>query len=211
MRPPVAKDHQNFETLISFSAKELKESPEKWSKLFNEYECKTLLDCDMSSEVKWLLESIPSFESPIVFSHNDFRFRNQLITDDNEVILSDFEFSSHYCRGFDFALIFEDMDPNEEVINDFIREYVRECKTIFGETYSDNAINCVDHILGEMRHFSLLVFLGLASVCLHNNIWRMPIDQKTCMVTFLNACFFLYFYTLILLSERRREFNEEIF
>ena len=183
MSPPVAKDHQCFETLINSSAKKLKESPEKWRKLFESYKCKALLDCDMSSELEWLLELIPTFESPIVFAHMDFRFRNQMISD-NEVVLGDFELSTYYCRGLDFALFFENTDPNKEVIKKFITEYVREGNRIFGETYSENPINSVDHILSETKQFSMLCSLGLANFFLHNDIWKMPINEQTCMVTF---------------------------
>ena len=184
MSPPLAKDSPIYETLLTSSAKKLKESPEKWRKLFESYECKALLDCDMSSEVKWLLELIPTFESSIVFSHNDFRFPNQMISDDNEVVLGDFEMSSYDCRGFDFATLFSNMDSNKEVIKEFITEYVREGNRIFGKSYSENAINSVEHILKEAKQFSLMFFLCLSNLLLHNYVWHLPIDEKTCMVTF---------------------------
>ena len=173
-----------FSLFLSSSAKKLKESPEKWRKLFDEYECKPLLDCDMRSELKWILELIPTFESPIVFAHMDFRFPNQMISDDNEVVLGDFDLSTYYCRGFDLASLFENTDPKEQVIKKFITEYVKEGHRMFGETYSDNTINSVDHILKEVKQFSMVYSLFIANLFLHNEIWKFPINERTCMVSY---------------------------
>ena len=188
MSPPLPKDYDWVQTFLTSSAKKLKESPEKYNKLFESYECKALLDCDMSSEVKWLLELIPTFESPIVFSHNDFRFANQMITDNNEVVLGDFEFSSFYYRGFDFATLFDNTDPNEEIIKEFITQYVREGNRIFGKIYSENAINSVDNILKETKQLSMVYSLFISNTLLHNDIWQTPINEKTCMVSHYTGC-----------------------
>ena len=183
MKPPLPRNHDLITTFFTSSAKKLKESAEKYNKLFESYECKALLDCDMSSEVNWILESIPTFESPIVFSHNDFRFRNQMITEDKEVVLGDFEMSSYYCRGFDLAALFYKTDTNEEVIKEFITQYLKEGNRIFGKTYSDNATNSVDHILQELKQFTMVYSLFMANLFLHNDILHMHFNEKTCMVS----------------------------
>ena len=212
MTPPLAKDSRIFETFLTSSAKKLKESPEKWRKLFESYECKALLDCDMSSEVKWLLELIPTFESPIVFSHNDFRFRNQMITKDNEVVLGDFEISSYNYRGYDFAYLFDDIDPNEEVVSLFINEYLKEGHKLFGKSYSENAINSVDHILKEIKQFSMLCSLNVGNFFLHNDLFKFPMSVKTSMVSlYALFCYYFAFKPLLLFSECLQLFNRKIF
>ena len=200
MSPPLPKDYDWAKTFLINSAKKLKESPEKWRKLFKSYECKALLDCDISSENEWLLDSIPAFDSPIVYGHNDLRFQNLMISDDNEVILSDFEDICYYPRGYDFALLFDNMDPNKEVIKEFITEYLNEGNRIFGKTYSDNAINSVDHILKEMEQFTMVFSLLMANLFLYNDIWHMPINEKTCMVSYNTMSIILLFNSIYVLS-----------
>ena len=87
------------------------------------------------------------------------------------------------CRGYDFALLFDNMDSNKEVIKEFITEYVKEMNRIFGKTYSENAINSVDHILNELKQFTMVYSLIMANLFLYNDIWHMPINEKSCMVS----------------------------
>ena len=191
MNAPVQKDYDFIKTVLSCSVTRLQESPEKWRQLFEKYDCKTLLDCDMSSEVNWVLQVIPTFNSPIVFSHNDFRFANTMVCDDNEVVVVDFEMASYYCRGYDFASLFENTDPNNRGIKEFVEHYIKEGHKMFGKSYSENPNNSVHQILKELKQFSMIYSLILVNVFIHNDFWQIPISEKTCMVSLQLAILFL--------------------
>jgi len=106
-----------------------------------------LLELDLGSEVDWLLRTVTSLNSPVVFSHNDVNTGNILVRDDNNkhsdnVVLIDFEFSSYNYRGFDIANHFNewmynynrkdypfyfrnsDKFPTRDQQENFVRNYV---------------------------------------------------------------------------------------
>ncbi|XP_054157314.1 choline/ethanolamine kinase-like [Oppia nitens] len=126
--------------------------------MFEKYNCETLLTADMKSEVQFINELVVKANSPLVFTHNDFRSSNLLITEsvdksDGPIVVCDFEYGSYGYRGMDFMPILREWGrkqldfsvdgiPHEDsVIRPLIEIYVDECHRIYGEEYSANTIN----------------------------------------------------------------------
>ena len=158
--------------------------------LFERYECKALLGCDVKKELQWIVKKVVDFESPIVFCHNDFRMENTLLTEDNELILSDFDFSHYGYRGYDFAFLYCSSNQivdnkwqfkDESNVKQFIDSYVKQCEQIYGTEYSVNERNSVENILIETKCVSLAVYLFyVRGLVKYDTLLGM--DQKQCMV-----------------------------
>jgi thiamine kinase-like enzyme len=72
--------------------------------------CETLL-----TEINWIKTTIKSSNTPIVFSHNDFRGNNIMVKTENSIpnnklLLCDLENARYGYRGVDFACIFSQWD-----------------------------------------------------------------------------------------------------
>ncbi|XP_054157294.1 choline/ethanolamine kinase-like [Oppia nitens] len=74
--------------------------------LIDECQCETLKQYDIKQELDWLKGVIIKSKSPIVFNHVDFRGSNIMITENDGLILCDFEYSAYGYRGFDFGTIY---------------------------------------------------------------------------------------------------------
>ena len=158
--------------------------------LFEGYELNALLGRDIKNELQWIAKKVVDFESPIVFCHNDFRMENTLLTEDNELILSDFDFSHYGYRGYDLAMFFNGFHKivdnkwefkDESVIKQFIAFYVEQCEQIYGTEYSVNESNSVEHLLNETKLFLIVVQLfGVKWFVKNENFVGM--DQKQCLV-----------------------------
>ena len=191
MKPPLPKDGCILPLFMRTTSDRIFEKLNQKQKL-KEYNCRTLLECDLRAEVQWILAQIKSSDSPIVFSHNDFRFGNNMVTEeDKQIVLNDFELSAYFNRGYDFAALFNGFDKNAEnlfefrdeiIIKEFISYYVREGEKIFGKQYSENEINSVDHIFMETKVFSMVHSMVLVNCFLDNNTWQLPFTEKTCLV-----------------------------
>ena len=158
--------------------------------LFKVYECTALMECDIKNELQWMANNMVDFESPIVFCHNDFRMENTLLTEDNEPILSDFDFSHYGYRGYDFAMFFNCFHKivdnkwqfkDESFIKQFIASYVKHCQQIYGTEYSVNQHNSVEHILTETKRFLITVQLFAVKWFVKNETF-VGMDQKQCLV-----------------------------
>ena len=191
MRPPLARDGCGiFDYIKSFGLK-IDEVLNQKRQLLEEYNCKTLLECDLKSETEWILAQIESSDSPIVFSHNDFRFGNNMVTEDNQIVLSDFDLSTYFNRGFDFATLFNGFDilsknsfefKDDSIVKEFISCYVRKSEKLFGKQYSENEINSVEHIFMETKVFSLVNSMLGTLAFLYNEFWSLPATEKCCLV-----------------------------
>ena len=72
-------------------------------KEMQEYNCKTLMSNDLKKEINWMKDLIDSIGNPVVFTHNDFRSSNLMITEPNdELVVCDFESAGYGYRGNDF-------------------------------------------------------------------------------------------------------------
>ena len=193
MNPPLARHENGVSSYIMSFEDKIDNLLNQKKDLFREYNCKTLLEFNLKSEIHWILAQIASSDSPIVFSHNDFKFGNNLVAEQNQIVLSDFDSSAYFNRGYDFATLFNCFDKkseafefkDESIIKEFISCYVREGDKIFRKQYSENEINSVDHIFLETKVFSLVYCLWTVLRRLHNEFWCLPFTEKSCLVILL--------------------------
>ncbi|CAG2174458.1 unnamed protein product, partial [Oppiella nova] len=68
--------------------------------LIDEYNCETLKAHDLKEELEWLKETIIKTDSPVTFAHIDFRGSNIMVTESNDIMLCDFEYSCNEYRGW---------------------------------------------------------------------------------------------------------------
>ncbi|XP_054157318.1 choline/ethanolamine kinase-like [Oppia nitens] len=132
--------------------------------------CQTLLNTDIKSEIEFIRNLIVKANSPIVFSHCDYRSSNLLVTEsadqtDGPIVVCDFEYGSYGYRGYDFILLTREwgqkasdstsrgLPLDVSVIQPLIEIYVNECENIFGKQFTANEINSVDHIINEINLF----------------------------------------------------------
>ncbi|XP_054157232.1 choline/ethanolamine kinase-like [Oppia nitens] len=149
--------------------------------LFNSYRCPTLLSCDFPSETQWIKDVIKRTNSPVVFTHNDYRSDNLMVIEspdsvnNQSIVVCDFDYSAYGYRGYDFALILRewhrkryidvrDVDgipQDDQIVRPLIEIYVNKCNDIHGSDYSANDVNSVDHILYEIKVFQMVLsFFG---------------------------------------------------
>ncbi|CAG2102431.1 unnamed protein product [Medioppia subpectinata] len=137
--------------------------------LCDELKCETLNARDLQTEIQWLKAAIDAIGSPIVFSHNDLKGYNIMVTKVNNkegVMLCDFEYSCYSYRGYDFGTVFAEWDhgdytklqhfPDDSVIETLVGHYINESVSIFGSKYADNKINSVQQLMKEVKLFTLV-------------------------------------------------------
>ena len=71
----------------------------------------TFLDVDLSSEIAWILRTIPLIRSPIVLNHHDNNLLNVMVRDEvkegqKKVMLIDYEMSRYMFRCYDLGWFF---------------------------------------------------------------------------------------------------------
>jgi aminoglycoside phosphotransferase (APT) family kinase protein len=159
-----------FELMVRSYEEAVKKFP--INDFIEEYNCETLKKYDLKAEIDWIKGAIERANSPVVFTHNDFRSHNLLITEPNdELVVCDFDFSRYEHRGSDFVCLIREWGrkpmeyksieglPLESQFKPLIEIYVEECERIYGKSYSQNPINSVDHILKEVKTFLLFSYL----------------------------------------------------
>ena len=159
--------------------------------LFAAHEFKALLETDIKTEFEWVAHRLDSFESPIVFGHNDFRIGNILLTEDSGLLLSDFDHSFFGYRALDFASMFANFYTTDEqrlgfkdetVVTEFIASYVKQCQQICGKEYSDNKHNSVEHIIKETKLFLMVYQLFIAKVLIGERCLPSMDDKQTLVI-----------------------------
>jgi ethanolamine kinase len=139
--------------------------------IIKEVNAQNLIKRNLKEEYEWLLRCIDAMNSPIVFSHNDFRGSNLLvheIVDDNNprlITLCDFEYSCYYYRGFDLGVCLSEFGntllsapqqiPSDKVLEEFLRGYLDESIKIHGEEYGLNDQNSMRRLINETKVFAL--------------------------------------------------------
>ena len=131
---------------------------------------------DFVSEINWLLKVIEGLDNcPIVFSHNDFNKKNILVketegSEDIQIFLIDFDWSSYNYRGVDLGQYFSSWAqiepdfgsgefPTDEQMLPFIDAYIEEMSQILGDSYAKQEINSRKQLIKEAKIFSLLSFM----------------------------------------------------
>ena len=177
-------------------------------KMIEEYDCQTFLKYDIEEELDWLKKTVLSIDSPIAFTHIDFRGSNVMVTEpDDEIILCDFEYSSYGYRGIDFGTIFAEWNgrlwsdihkvhdfPEDPIIRPFIESYIEESIELKGKDFSEDKRNSLENILKEVKVFTLVSNMFFVVLSLRSNKSMRdpdaPYDKKSSMVNNeLSMCF----------------------
>ena len=173
-------------------------------KIIDEYNCETLKKYKIKQELDWLLKTVAELDSPVTFTHVDFRGSNIMVTEpDDRILLCDFEYSGYGYRGSDFGTIFAEWNgrvwadfttlhdfPEDNQIIPFLESYVEESSRLLGESFAKDKRNSFDHLLKEVKLFSLVsnMFFVLLTLKTNKNI-RDPtktFDKRTTMVSSLS-------------------------
>ena len=164
----------------------------------DKYNCVTLKAVNIENELLWINTIIEKVNSPVVFTHNDFRSSNLMITEPNdEQIVCDFEIAGYGYRGHDFVALMREWDrnpfdfisidglpPEDSVFKPIIEMYIEESVKIFGESYSQNGINSLESLLKEIKTFLLnsILFGVIFMIKNDENDGELPFNRKLCMV-----------------------------
>ena len=173
------------------------------NRLINELNLKSFQTSDFLTELDWVRLSIKSLQSPICFSHNDFRGNNILVSQELDVnynqreclLFCDFESSGYGYRGSDFGTLFAEWNrtdscytqlqdfPKDSEVKPFIDEYIREWVAIVGDCYLRDERNNFEHILKEVKLFTLVSYVFMLSACLAIDGYKqMGITKRDLMV-----------------------------
>ncbi|CAG2117193.1 unnamed protein product [Medioppia subpectinata] len=114
MDVPIARNENWFSKFLDdFYTKAYELFP--LTEMFREVNATTLLNTNLKDEINWLKKCLKATNSPLVFSHNDFRGPNIMVREIDQnndqsiaIAFCDFEYSCYAYRGFDFGAIFED-------------------------------------------------------------------------------------------------------
>ncbi|CAG2119199.1 unnamed protein product, partial [Medioppia subpectinata] len=114
--------------------------------LYEECNCETFKTHDLNTELEWLKKLIVETDSPVMFTHVDFRGSNIMVTETDGIVLCDFEYSCNDYRGFDFGSIFNEWGnaygkhfgefTDDHNIIPFIESYIEESVNIVGQDFA---------------------------------------------------------------------------
>ena len=167
----------------------------------NKFNCETIKSCDLRTEFDWIKKAIERADSPVIFCHNDFRSGNLLITEPNEeLVICDFDDSGYGYRGYDFVALFKDWGQRssryepidcfpfeDSEVTSLLESYVEECQRIRGKCFSQNKQNSIEHILTEVKVFTVFTYLFKVIHVMKNdqNNNGFDLNRKVCMVSFV--------------------------
>ncbi|XP_054156997.1 choline/ethanolamine kinase-like [Oppia nitens] len=171
----------------------LKEMDRFYNNFINKTDLKCLVDKfdvfienDFKTEIDWLKGLIEKTNSPLVFTHNDFRSSNIMVLEDKnvesgeQIVLCDFEYSSYGYRGQDFAIILtewgrtmNDMKkpmtlPDDSTLRSIFDIYIKETERLFGKDYCEANRFTSDVIIKEAKIFALYMQIWFVVFMLGN-------------------------------------------
>ncbi|XP_054157301.1 choline/ethanolamine kinase-like [Oppia nitens] len=140
--------------------------------LIKETNSETLQKFDLRLELDWLKNTIVKFDSPVTFTHVDFQTSNIMVTENDGIVLCDFEYSCYGYRGYDFGSIFiewgkkfwgdnQNDDKPQEFADDsqivpFLEWYILESTKLLGDKFAKDPRNNVNRMLREVKLFSMV-------------------------------------------------------
>lgn len=169
-------------------------------KLVLDYDCHTLKKHNIRAELDWLFKTIIELDSPVTFTHIDFRGSNIMVTEpDDRIILCDFEYSGYGYRGSDFGSIFAEWNgrvwtdfltlhdfPEDEQIIPFLESYVNESIGLRGKSFCEDKRNHLEHLLKEVKVFTMVsnMFFVMITLKSYKNMRdsSKPFDKRGSMV-----------------------------
>src|SRR6185437_12709357 len=96
---------------------------------------------------------IVEINSPVMFTHVDFRGSNIMVTESDGLVIIDYEYSCYTYRGLDFGTLFAEWDrfwadftrlqdfPNDTTIKAFIDVYIEESIRLRGDHFRKDQRN----------------------------------------------------------------------
>ena len=190
------------------------------NKLFQDSKSETFLKNDLKEELEWLKQACVDIESPVTFTHVDFRGSNLMVTEpDDEIVVCDLEYSCYGFRGVDIGFLFYEWNrefadwlkyieyPDDDTVRPFVRSYIDESVKLNGKEWSEDYRNSEKHILKEAKVFalvSIMVFITM-SLKANENIIEIgrPFDKLEQMVFFIYLTNFSMVNIFILLFYRQ--------
>ncbi|XP_054157309.1 choline kinase alpha-like [Oppia nitens] len=158
----------------------LKEMHRFYYNFINKTELKCLVDKlevfienDLKVEMDWIRGVVEKTNSPLVFTHNDFRSSNIMVLEDKnvesgeQIVLCDFEYSSYGYRGQDFGIIISEWGrtmndikkpltlPNDSTLRQIFDIYIKETERLIGKEYCEANRFTLDVIIKEAKVFAL--------------------------------------------------------
>lgn len=168
MEVPIRKTGNWIADTFDNQYKEAEESFDL-DKLYRDAKCSTLLAHDIKQELEWLKQAVLEVDSPVTFTHVDFRGSNIMITEpDDRIVLCDLEYSCYGFRGVDLGFLFYEWNreiadwvkyveyPDDDTVTPFVKAYIEESIRLLGQTFADDPRNSVQHILREAKVFALV-------------------------------------------------------
>ena len=149
--------------------------------LFEESNSQTLKNYDIGQELEWLKKVVLTSDSPHTFIHGDVRGANIMITESDGIVFCDFELASYGYRGFDFGTLFcewgrswgqwEDPHqfPSDDIFKIFINTYIKESVKLKGKQFNEDNRNSFEHILKELKIFTLVGYMWIVMFLLAKN------------------------------------------
>jgi len=156
---------------------------------------------DIKVEMDFMKELVLSAESPIVFTHLDYRSSNLMITktkgnsNEENIVVCDYDTSRYDYRGRDFAIFlrewnrkafnFKSIDgfpPEDSNIKQLAEIYLKECEQIFGKKFTQNRINSLEHIIKEIKIFSLNNLFYSSLMFIDKSIGNIIFEKKVSLV-----------------------------
>ncbi|CAG2100038.1 unnamed protein product [Medioppia subpectinata] len=194
--------------------------------LIDECKCQTFKAHDIREELDWLKTIITAIDSPITFSHIDFRGSNIMVTESDGIVVCDFEYSCNGNRGYDFGTLFAEWGreladfakppnfPDDSAFKPFIDEYIKESTIISGNDFSEDPRNSCDHILKEGKIFSLISYMFMVLLSLKASdsfVSEIPFDKKEAMI--FTDMFYKHYYLLKekFILDKSSKFNNKSF
>ncbi|CAG2101433.1 unnamed protein product [Medioppia subpectinata] len=140
--------------------------------LVNECNCETLRDHNLSDELLWLRKTVDAVDSPIAFTHLDFR--------------GGYDFGSAFA---DWGRLWDIEDtriqfPTDNEIKPFVESYMKESVKIFGKEFTRDERNSLKNLIKEVKVFSLcgLMFYTLFTLKMNQSFNPdIPFDKKAVM------------------------------
>jgi hypothetical protein len=176
--------------------------------LYKEAKCDVFLEHNLKDEIEWLKQTVLDVDSPVTFTHVDFRGSNIMITEpDDEIVVCDLEYSCYGFRGADFGTIFYEWNrgftdwfkhipyADDQTLRPFVEAYIAESVRLLGKAFSDDPRNSVQHILREGKVFALVsvMFFMTMSLKATENIVDIgePFDKIKTMVSLVKLILFV--------------------
>ncbi|XP_054157305.1 choline/ethanolamine kinase-like [Oppia nitens] len=143
---------------------------------------------NLKIEINWIRDIIEKTDSPLVFTHNDFRTNNIMVLENSipetgqQLVLCDFELSSYGYRGQDFGSIISEWGrtpndfkkpqsfPDDSTLRSIFDIYIKETERLFGKEYCEQKRVTIDVIIKETKVymlyyklFAIVYFMGTDS------------------------------------------------